>query len=238
MIWFAKGLPGEMKSQPILDGVRVIVNGYNLPDTEAGKIQPVAQWEEVAARHDADKDGRLSPDEAPDQRTKSSWRFIDLNSDGKLDAAEWRTYQGIMTAENALIAFRLGGSGDVTASHFLWKFQRSIPQLPSVVSYRGVLYMINDGGILTTLNPATGEVFKQARLRNVSDRYLASIIAGDGKIFIASNSGVVSVLRAGGQQELLAANDLGEDIFATPGISGGRLYVRTARALYCFGSPR
>jgi hypothetical protein len=60
-------------------------------------------------------------------------------------------------------------------------------------------------------------------------------VAGDGKIFLASHKGVVAVLRAGGQQELLAANPLKEEIFATPAIAEGRLYVRTVSALYCFG---
>jgi outer membrane protein assembly factor BamB len=60
-------------------------------------------------------------------------------------------------------------------------------------------------------------------------------VAGDGKIFLASHSGVVSVLRASGRQELLASNSLDEEIFATPAIANGRLYVRTVSALYCFG---
>jgi outer membrane protein assembly factor BamB len=46
---------------------------------------------------------------------------------------------------------------------------------------------------------------------------------------------VVAVLRAGGEQELLAANRLEEEIFATPAIADGRVYVRTVSALYCFG---
>ena len=89
--------------------------------------------------------------------------------------------------------------------------------------------------MLTTLNPATGEVYKQARLRASSDRYFASPVAADGKVFIAANSGVVAVLKAGGDQELLAANSLDEEIYATPAIADGRIYIRTAAALYCFG---
>jgi outer membrane protein assembly factor BamB len=107
--------------------------------------------------------------------------------------------------------------------------------LPSVVLYRGVIYMINDGGVLTTLDAKTGEVFKQARLRAVSDKYYASPVAADGKIYFAANSGVVAVLKAGGDQELLAANKLDEDIYATPAIEDGRIYVRTVSFLYCFG---
>ena len=95
--------------------------------------------------------------------------------------------------------------------------------------------MINDSGVLTTLNAQTGEVLKQARLRNVSDKYFASPVAADGKVYIAANSGVVSVLKAGGDQELLAANNLDEDIHSTPAIADGRIFIRTVAALYCFG---
>jgi outer membrane protein assembly factor BamB len=111
-----------------------------------------------------------------------------------------------------------------------------VPQLPSLVVYRDVVYMVNDRGVLTTLDAATGQMLRQDRVRGVSDNYYASPVAGDGKIFLASHNGVVAVLRAGGQQELLASNALNEEIFATPAIAGGRLYVRTVSALYCFGT--
>jgi hypothetical protein len=76
---------------------------------------------------------------------------------------------------------------------------------------------------------------KQARLRGVPDRYYASPVAADGKVFIAAHSGTVAVLKAGAEQELLAANALGEEIFATPAIAGRRIYIRTVAGLYCFG---
>ena len=79
--------------------------------------------------------------------------------------------------------------------------------------------MLSDRGVLTTLDAATGRMLRQDRVRGVSDNYYASPVAGDGKIFLASHKGVVAVLRAGGQQELLAANSLDEEIFATPAIA-------------------
>jgi len=78
-------------------------------------------------------------------------------------------------------------------------------------------------------------VFKQSRLRGASSSYLASIVAADGKIVIASQSGIVVVLKPGGEQELLSANNLDEDIFATPAIDRNRIFIRTVGALYCFG---
>jgi outer membrane protein assembly factor BamB len=235
VLWYVTGLPGEMKSQPILDGQRIFVNGYAWPDNEPGNIRPVPSFEEGLAAEDVNHDDFIAKDEARDPRAKAAWLFIDLNKDGKLDREEWNKYRTLMTSENALLAYRLGGSGDLTASNVLWKYQRAIPQVPSVVVYRGVLYMINDGGILTTLDPTTGRVFKQGRLRGLPGSYLASIVAADGKVFIASQSGVVAVLRAGGDQELLSANNLDEDIFATPAIDKDRIFVRTVAALYCFG---
>jgi len=139
-----------------------------------------------------------------------------------------------MAAENGLYVFRMGSRGDET-SKLAWKYQRSAPQLPSPIVYRGVVYMLNDTGVLTTLDASNGQMLAQKRLRGESSNYYASPVAGDGKVFIASHKGVIAVLKAGGEQELLAANTLNEEIFATPAIANGRLYVRTVSALYCFG---
>lgn len=235
IVWFMHGLASEMKSVPIVDGDVIYINGFNTPENDPGKQIAVPPFEEVLKKYDANKDDKISKDESPDQRTKTLFIYLDLDKDGGLDAEEWRMYAASMAAENSLMAIKTGGHGDVTNTAVKWKFHRSIPQLPSLALYRGVLYMINDGGVLTTLNPANGEVLKQGRLRANSDRYYASPVAADGKVFIAANSGVVSVLKAGGDQELIAANKLDEEIFATPAIADGRIYVRTVAALYCFG---
>lgn len=235
VLWQVTGLPGEMKSQPVLDGQRLFVNGYASPDNEAGNIRPVPAFEEGLAAEDTNHDGFVAREEARDVRAKSAWQFIDLNTDGRLDREEWEKYRALMASENALLAYSLADSRLPVAPKLLWKYQRAIPQLPSIVVYQGVLYMISDSGILTTLDPTTGQVFKQSRLRGVPGSYLASIVAADGKIFIASQSGIVAVLKAGGDQELLSANNLDEDIFATPAIDRNRIFIRTVGALYCFG---
>lgn len=189
----------------------------------------------MLAAHDKDKDGRISRDEVPDERTKAFFRFIDLNQDGFLSADEWKIYVATMAAENGLLAIRPGGHGDITAQSLRWKYQRAIPQLPTVLVYQDVLYMINDAGVLTTLDPSTGAVFKQGRLRGVADRFFASPVAADNKIFFVSQAGAVTVLKAGGQQEILAVNELDDECYATPAIADGRIYIRTRSALYCFG---
>jgi outer membrane protein assembly factor BamB len=235
-VWWMHGLASEMKSVPVIDGDTLYINGYNTPENDPGKQVAIAPFEEVLKANDKNGDGKISMEESPDQRTKTYFPYIDLNADGVLDAYEWKMYAATMGATNSLMSIKVGAShGDVTQTAVQWKFHKSIPQLPSLVLYRGVIYMINDSGVLTTLDAKTGEVFKQARLRSVSDKYYASPVASDGKIYFASESGVIAVLKAGGDQELLAVNKLDEDIHATPAIADGRIYVRTVSFLYCFG---
>jgi outer membrane protein assembly factor BamB len=234
-LWWVGGLPSEMKAGPIFGDDAVYVSGYSSPINEPGQQVMLPGYDEVMATRDKNKDGRLTKDEV-DEATSTIFPYVDLDRDGSLSRAEWAKNQAGMAAENALIAFRLGGKGEFTREGFKWKHRRSIPQLPTTLLYRNVLYMINDGGILTTLDPATGTVLKQGRLRAAVDQYYASPVAADGKVFFASRTGILSVLKAGGEQEVLGVNDLDEEIAATPAIADGRIYVRTSGSLYCFGA--
>ena len=125
--------------------------------------------------------------------------------------------------------------GDLTASNIVWRYRRVLPNVPSPLLYRNVLYLVKDGGILTSLNPQTGAVYKQGRIPGALGRYWASPVAADGKVYVASEEGRVTVLQASGDWEVLSTNDLGDEVFATAAIEPGRIYFRTRRMLYCFG---
>ena len=101
--------------------------------------------------------------------------------------------------------------------------------------YKDVLYLVQTGGIIGSMNPLTGEVFKIDRTKDAMEDYYSSPVAADGRIFLVSEAGKVTVLKAGAQWEILAVNDLGEDCQATPAIAGGRIFIRTRNALWCFG---
>ena len=217
-----------MKAGPVLGEDTVYVSGYNSPMNEPGQHPTLPGYDELLATRDTNKDGRVTKDEV-DEKTREIFIFIDLDRDGSISRAEWAKNIASTAAENGLLAFRLGGKGELPHEGLKWTYRRSIPQLPTTLLYRGVLYMINDGGILTTLDPATGAVLKQGRLRGAVDQYYASPVAADGKVFFASRTGILSVLKAGGEQEVLAVDDFDEEIVATPAIADGRIYVRTKR---------
>jgi outer membrane protein assembly factor BamB len=94
---------------------------------------------------------------------------------------------------------------------------------------------VKEGGILTALDPASGKVLKQGRLKGALDFYYSSPVGADGKIFTASQDGHVSVIKAGPDWEVLAVNDMDDEVYATPAPVDQRLYLRTKSALYCFG---
>ena len=118
----------------------------------------------------------------------------------------------------------------------LWRVKKNLPYIPAPLHYKNVLYLAKTGGIITSFDPATGKVLKEGRTMDAPGEYYASPIAADDKVFVANVDGKVTVLKAGGQWEVLGVNDIGEPIHATPALAGGRIYVRTRSAIYCFGA--
>jgi outer membrane protein assembly factor BamB len=185
---------------------------------------------------DADGDGVISRTEFPKFTPRFWFDVADLDTNGTLNKDEWAYYRAALDSENGMLAIRLGGSGDMTDTAIRWKYQRSVPQLPSPLLYRGILYMVNDNGIVTTLNPDTGAVIKQGRLTGAPGAVFASPVAADGHIYFTTEDGAVVVVLPGGDLTVKSVNRLPEAAYATPAFADGRLYVRTTQALYAFGT--
>jgi outer membrane protein assembly factor BamB len=235
-LWWVGGLSFEMKSTPVVQGDVVYINGFGSPENNPGSKIDVMTTDE-AFKHDADKDGRISRDEAPTQHARNYFSFMDLDGDKMWSREDWDYYKAAMESDNGVLAIQMGGSGDMTAKSVKWKYHRGIPQLPSPLIYQNVLYMVNDGGgIVTLLNPESGALLKQGRLPGGSDTFYASPVAADGKVYISSEKGQVFVLPPGPSLEPIAVNDLGDSIYATPALVDGRIYLRTLNTLYCFGT--
>ncbi|MBI3680904.1 MAG: PQQ-binding-like beta-propeller repeat protein [Acidobacteria bacterium] len=232
-LWWMRGLTWQPKSAPIIDGNMLYFNGW-APGGDAGQQKDLPPFEDVLNIADANKDGKLSPAEVPsDMQHSGSWNAIDLDRDGALDGRDWSFYRARRAARNSLLAVKLGGRGDVTASHLVWRFDKSLPDVPQPLLYNAVLFLVRTGGIFQTVNPATGAVIKQGRLAGALEGYYASPVGADGKVYVASENGKVVVVRAAGDWKVLAINDFGEDIYATPAVAAGALFVRTQVAVYC-----
>jgi outer membrane protein assembly factor BamB len=241
-LWWVRGLSWEIKSTPVIDGDVVYINGYGSPEGDPDRKIMLPPADEVWKTADADKDGALSRGEFPkgqpgDRTTPPAGWFgvADLDQNGTIAKPEWEYIRAALESENGMLAIRLGGSGDMTEKSIIWKYRRSVPQLPSPLLYQNVLYMVNDGGIVTSLNPKTGELIKQGRLTGALGTVFASPIAADGHIFFTTQPGAVAVLPPTGDLTPIAVNPLNEDTYATPAVADGRIYVRTTVALWAFG---
>jgi outer membrane protein assembly factor BamB len=164
--------------------------------------------------------------------------MADRDKDGELTAEEWGAFLGTakkMTVEHGLLAIRTDGRGDVTSSHVIWRENRSIPEVPSPLVLGDRVYMVRNGGVLSCLDVTSGKLVYRGRLGTPGPFFSSPIAAGQ-HLYMGSGDGVMAVVAAGDTLKVLARNDLGEPIFATPAVSSeGVLYVRTASALYAFG---
>jgi outer membrane protein assembly factor BamB len=126
-------------------------------------------------------------------------------------------------------AIRTGGRGEITKSHVVWKVPTGAPYIASLVYYDGLLYMAGDVGVVTCIDAQTGGRVWQERLDGV---FTASPAAGDGKIYLLSESGETIILRAGRKPEVVARNRIDGRLLASPAISRGRLFLRTDDHLF------
>lgn len=241
-VWWVRGLACEMKSIASYDNEYLYINGWGFPLNQPGRQIATVPFEEGLKRYDKNHDGLIAKEEISGDDPMSKvlspnygFEAFDLDRDGKLNAKDWDIFRAMMASENGLLAIKMGGQGDMTASAIRWKYQRPVPQVPSTLLYQGALFMVNDSGILISFDPATGNVIRQGRLKGAIDKYFASPVGADGKVWLVSQDGTVSVVQAKGEWEILSVNALGDEVFATPAIADGRLYIRTQGTLYCFG---
>ena len=115
-----------------------------------------------------------------------------------------------------------------------WKNTRQVPFCASPLYYGGLVYTVKDGGLLACLDPHDGKPLKFARLPDAGS-YYSSPVAGDGKIYVVNERGSLAVIQAGRDWKVLSTSDFEEDVYATPAIADGRIYLRTSGHLYCFG---
>ena len=110
-----------------------------------------------------------------------------------------------------------------------------MPEVATPLHYRNLLYLFKRGGIVTVVDPASGVIANQGRIREALGQYWSSPVATGGRIYVANSLGKVAVLESGRDWRTLTVSDLGEPIYATPALNDGRIYVRTEKAIYAFG---
>ncbi len=229
-LWWISGVTNSPISVPVIWRDRVFVC------EELGEPIPFSLF----APFDKNKDGKLTIEEVKSnipvkrlvERIDAGWG----NHKGEITAVEWDKAFGSYVNKGGLVSLDLSGSGDVSRTHVRWSHGKSIPTIPSALVYDDLIYVIKDGGIVSTFEADTGKLVKQARLQQGGKQFYVSPVAADGLIYLLDTEGKLMVVKAGRDWKQLRTIDLGEHCFATPAICDGRLYVRTNKSLFCFGA--
>jgi outer membrane protein assembly factor BamB len=238
-------------------GPRAIYVGTWFNDGEPDLLVPLPDFDSLLKQYDQDGDGALSSREFPDKilvahrigldgvegadnarPSRSVFAAADTNRNGKIERGEWEAYVKSVAAvsrQHGLLAIRPGGRGDVTTTHVLWKEPTGVPEVPAPLYYRGRVYMVAGGGVVTCLDAETGRRIYRGRL-GAGGAYFSSPVAANGRVYFASNEGMVTVIGGGDKLEILSHDDLQEPLFATPAIVAGVICMRTPKFLYAFGN--
>ena len=240
-LWWVTGMAWQLKSVPLFAKNTIYINSWEISGGgfRGQEEEPLLPFKEILRVHDANRNSVLDREEVPYTKLKGNdqmWREADFDKDGVMNASDWRLYTARSTATNNFVAIRHDGRrGDITATNVLWRYRKALPNTPSPLLYRNLLWLVKDGGIVSTLDPKNGHAVKQGRLRNAIDKYWASPVAANGSIYMTSESCKVSVLTAEGQWTVQATNSFDDQCFATPAIAEGKIYFRTLNTLYCLG---
>jgi outer membrane protein assembly factor BamB len=224
------------------------------PVGEADQYVTLPDFDTILKKYDRNADGEISMDELPDDAVPVLARPDTANVPGatiylktfmtrrglaRLQKKDWddlRSTRQTVTSPHGLIAIKPTGDGDMSKT-VSWKETTAIPEVPTPLLHDGRIYLTRNGGIVTCLDASSGKVVYRERSGAGGPYYSSPILAG-GRIYVGSGEGTVVVFSPGEKLNVLARNDLGEEVFATPAVVDGTLYVRTSTHMWAFAEKR
>ena len=230
--WVVDGMVGFACTTPVAGDGMVYFGGWSPGKSDS----PWPTWEKFLATYDKGNHGAIVLDEL-DVNVRDFIRGMDRNHDGRVTKEDWDIVQASAAkAENVVVAVKAGGTGDISKTHIAWKVTKGLPYVPSPLYYKGRVYLVRDGGMMSSIDAKAGTAYyMQERLDEAAGSYYSSPIAADDRIYVVSLTGKLSVVKAGGDKpEIIHQASFGERVFATPAPVGENLYLRTESKLYAF----
>jgi outer membrane protein assembly factor BamB len=240
----------EASGSPVMAGNKVIVNCWlNVSDEAERPVYP--GYEEVLAKYDSDKNGKINSSELSDTlmvyvrkefidikggsaSVKSWFGTFDKNKDKEIEMSEWdatiKMLKDAYYKPSGLIALNADSRGTLKDSAVLWRVSKNISEVPSPIYYNERVFMIKDGGVMTCINPETGKILYQESIGGPGP-YLASPVAANGLIYVFGYNGKLKIIEAGDKLKVVGMYDLKDNVAATPAIMGNSIYIRTKTGL-------
>lgn len=234
-LWWIRGLARIVIPTPVPAGDVVYMASWT-PGGDSSLIIRMEPWIDALRKWDENKDGRLTRNEITDKVMNDRFFPMDVDRSGDLLKDEWDRYADIFVhSQNGVLAVKPSTAGGVQDENaVLWRSERGAPYVATPLLDKDILWTVRDGGVVTKFSAGKGEVLEMKRLADVGNYYASPVSAG-GKVYVASRQGLVTVIADDPEWRVLETHDFKEGIYATPLFAERRLFVRTERAIYCFG---
>ena len=252
LLWYVEGLTSFPCTTPTADGDTLYYAAWSTPNAgglafwQAAFTRSLEITEEQAKDPkllfellDKDGDGKVVPDEVPECRAKDAFGFIDRNQSGAWEPEELANAESEEPSpgQNLMVAVSAGAEGDATKEHLRWTHRRGLPYVSSPLVHDGRVWLAKSGGFISCLEADTGKpVFSRERLSDRSEYYMSPVGVGD-HVLIGSAEGTLYVLDAKAD-DLTVRHEVSfdDELFATPAIVDGVLYLRSTSTLWAFGA--
>jgi len=230
-LWWVRRQGYNPKGVPVIAGDLLVASspGSDEPQYPA--------FHSVLPTYDRDGNGLLSREEVRGNADMfEHYGAMDADRDGQVNRAEYDVIRNLGVGGYGMVGIALSAQlkGDVTESAIRWRDKRAYPNVPAPLHFDGVLFSVRNGGILSSHAASTGKLQRTGRTMEGLGDYSSSPVMANGHVYFANEQGVVTVIRAVAEWEIVAVNRLGEEIYSTPAIEGNRLFVRTRESLFCF----
>ncbi len=175
-----------------------------------------------------------------DPRTGREQWFIDGPTDQFVASPVYNSRHDMLCVTGGspahfILGIKPDGQGNVTSTHIAWRSTTGVAYVPSPISDGDYFLVVSDAGIASCCHAGTGELYWQQR---VGPHAHSSPVSAGGLIYVTTDDGITTVIKLGPTYAEVAHNSLGEPTSSSPAISGGHLFLRGTKHLYCFGEKR
>ncbi len=261
--WFAKGFSRETIAIPVQGREKIYISSAQLGGVSDAEIDPKPFWASML-QFDKNKDGKVGRDEINEkftwplrpelplghpgwglplpadplrrrERQQGIFGWADKNRDNLWTEEELSAHITNRPGRPILMAIVPGGRGELGKEHIAWELNRSVPEIPSPIFYRDQIYMVRNGGTLAAVDPDTGKLSYRGRLGGTG-QYSASPVAANGHLYLLSDEGTLSVVKAGSKFEMAHRFQLPEPASVSPALDEDTLYIRGTSHLWAYRS--
>ena len=161
---------------------------------------------------------------------KEKWK-VDYETLGFSNVARPVSGDGMVYVATCFIRSQMLGINIKSEPKIVWRYKKGVPNSPSPIYSKGLLYFVGDsGGLVTCLDGKSGKLVWSERI--ASGKYWAAPFIANGHIYFHNEDGVTTVIREGREFDVISRNVIAGKLMASAAVSDGAIFLRSDEALY------